>query len=644
MKIADLRTEYMRETLDESGVAADPYRQFERWFAEAVKSQLHEPNAMTLATIDPDGRPAARIVLLKIFDDRGFVFFTNYLSRKGRALAAKPAAALLFFWPDLERQVRIEGVAAPLEPPESAAYFAERPRSSQLGAWASPQSEPIAGRADLEARFAEAEARYADASRRRTLSAALGRLPPRPRHDRVLAGSRLAPARSHPLSTQPRARRRVGHRPAGAVSGDAGPNSRTLAALIPLGIANHAVLTGSRVIVALDALSMGASPFTVGVLSRSTRSCRCFSSVAAGRLVDRIGARRPMLIGSLAVGIAATLPVAFPGLPSLFVGAMLLGIGFMAFQLAAQNTTGEIGGPAARARNFSLLALGYSVSSFIGPLLAGFAIDHFGFRAAFAIFALIPLIPILGSRARTARPVGSACPGRGHAPRRDRGAAAPSHAAPVFAANALMSLGWDLHTIFVPIYGARIGLSASQIGGVLSSFAAATFVVRFFMPTIARQLREHQVLAAALLLCGRGVLRVSIPAERGRAVRAFVHARTRSRRRAAGGHVALAHARAARTHRRSRGRPDGARELDVVRGARRPRGDRRVRRHRAGVLGGRRLPCDGRPLRAAGGALAPARSYALRFNRSVKCLRNFATFGATTTAQYGWAGLRAKYS
>ena len=165
MKIADLRTEYMRETLDESDVAPDPYRQFEHWFAEAVKAQLHEPNAMTLATVDSRGRPAARIVLLKVFDPRGFVFFTNYESRKGRELAANPGAALLFFWPELERQVRIEGLATPIDSAESADYFSGRPRSSQLGAWASPQSEPIGGRAALEASFAEAQARFADASR-----------------------------------------------------------------------------------------------------------------------------------------------------------------------------------------------------------------------------------------------------------------------------------------------------------------------------------------------------------------------------------------------------------------------------------------------------------------------------------------------
>jgi MFS family permease len=284
------------------------------------------------------------------------------------------------------------------------------------------------------------------------------------------------------------------------VTGDVGPNSRTLAALIPLGIANHAVLTGSRVIVSLDALSRGASAFTVGVLISLYALLPMFLSVPAGRLVDRIGARRPMLFGSVGIGISAVLPVLFPGLPALFVSATLLGIGFMAFQLAAQNTTGEIGGPSARPRNFSLLALGYSVSSFAGPLLAGFAIDHFGFRAAFGVFALIPLIPIaVLARGRIAL---SGPHGARAAAHHGGVAALLRHRTlrRVFAANALLSLGWDLHTIFVPIYGAKIGLSASQIGGVLSSFAAATFVVRFFMPTIARKLREQQVLATAMLL------------------------------------------------------------------------------------------------------------------------------------------------
>jgi pyridoxamine 5'-phosphate oxidase len=160
LKIADLRTEYMREALDEARVAPAPLQQFERWFDEAVRASLPEPNAMTLATVGADGKPAARIVLLKGFDERGFVFFTNYASRKGGELAACPDAALLFFWAELERQVRIEGTVAKVSDAESAEYFASRPRPSQIGAWASPQSEPVANRPALEARYAVAEAQY----------------------------------------------------------------------------------------------------------------------------------------------------------------------------------------------------------------------------------------------------------------------------------------------------------------------------------------------------------------------------------------------------------------------------------------------------------------------------------------------------
>jgi len=154
----------MRATLDESSVAADPVRQFEQWFADAVNAQVPEPNAMTLATVGADGDPSARIVLLKGVDEHGFTFFTNYASRKGRELATRPRAALLFFWPELERQIRIEGSVSQVDAAESAAYFAGRPRMSQLGAWASPQSDPIAGRSFLEARFAELADRYRDAS------------------------------------------------------------------------------------------------------------------------------------------------------------------------------------------------------------------------------------------------------------------------------------------------------------------------------------------------------------------------------------------------------------------------------------------------------------------------------------------------
>jgi len=163
MNIADLRTVYRRATLDEADLAADPFVQFEAWLDQAIASEASEPTAMTLATVDADGRPSARIVLLKGYDasapkaqaaQRGFVWFTNYESRKGRALAAHAAAALCLFWPELERQVRIEGRVDKTSAAQSDAYFASRPLASRIGAWASPQSEVIPSREFLEQREA----------------------------------------------------------------------------------------------------------------------------------------------------------------------------------------------------------------------------------------------------------------------------------------------------------------------------------------------------------------------------------------------------------------------------------------------------------------------------------------------------------
>jgi pyridoxamine 5'-phosphate oxidase len=160
LDIKNMREEYSRERLDEASVDPDPIRQFSHWFEEAVKAQLPEPNAMTLATVSAEGRPSARVVLLKEADARGFVFFTNYESRKGREIAVNPRVALVFLWKELERQVRIEGEASRIDLEESTRYFDTRPRGSRIGALASPQSEVIAGREGLERRMAELEARY----------------------------------------------------------------------------------------------------------------------------------------------------------------------------------------------------------------------------------------------------------------------------------------------------------------------------------------------------------------------------------------------------------------------------------------------------------------------------------------------------
>jgi pyridoxamine 5'-phosphate oxidase len=159
---SDLRIDYGRGQLDEADVSADPVAQFARWFAEAQAANVPEPNAMTLATADASGAPSARIVLLKAFDARGFTFFTNYDSRKGRELEANPRAALCFFCQPLERQVRVEGTVEKVGRAESEAYFRSRPRQAQVGAWVSQQSAPLTSRAELERIEAELQARFGD--------------------------------------------------------------------------------------------------------------------------------------------------------------------------------------------------------------------------------------------------------------------------------------------------------------------------------------------------------------------------------------------------------------------------------------------------------------------------------------------------
>jgi pyridoxamine 5'-phosphate oxidase len=176
--VTHLRKDYALAELNEATVDANPIRQFSTWLGQALAAELPEPYAMTLATATPEGVPSARIVLLRLFDERGFVFYTNYDSRKGRELTANPHAALVFYWPELERQIRIEGRVGQLSAAESDAYFASRPRLSRLGALASNQSAVIPGRAVLEARMEELQTQYP------------GEDVPRPPH---WGGYRLAP-------------------------------------------------------------------------------------------------------------------------------------------------------------------------------------------------------------------------------------------------------------------------------------------------------------------------------------------------------------------------------------------------------------------------------------------------------------------
>ena len=178
MNIASLRQEYMRAGLSESDVDRDPMRQFERWFEDAVQADLPLINAMTLATVGAGATPSARIVLLKGIDGGGFVFYTNYASRKARELEASGKACLVFMWSALERQVRIDGAIERVSAPDSDAYYQSRPLGARLSAWASPQSERVASRAVLESALEDAKQRYGDT-------------PPRPPH---WGGYRVLPA------------------------------------------------------------------------------------------------------------------------------------------------------------------------------------------------------------------------------------------------------------------------------------------------------------------------------------------------------------------------------------------------------------------------------------------------------------------
>jgi pyridoxamine 5'-phosphate oxidase len=175
--LADLRKDYSRASLSEHETDADPVRQFAKWFDEAIKAEIPEPNAMSVATVGPGGRPSSRILLIKHFGADGFTWFTNYTSRKGAELAGNHYAALLFHWVELERQVRIEGRVERLPAADSDAYFQSRPLKSRLGAIASAQSQTISDRAALEARYIEAERQY-------------GEHPPRPEN---WGGYRLKP-------------------------------------------------------------------------------------------------------------------------------------------------------------------------------------------------------------------------------------------------------------------------------------------------------------------------------------------------------------------------------------------------------------------------------------------------------------------
>lgn len=262
----------------------------------------------------------------------------------------------------------------------------------------------------------------------------------------------------------------------------------------------HSAFNGTRLTISLNALSLGASPLVVGVMMSLFAALPMALGVWGGRLVDRIGLRVP-LIASIAGVVACTvLPAAVPGMPTLFVSAAGLGTAFMLFHIAVQHAVGAGSSVQSRKENFGWLALAFSVSNFIGPTVSGFAIDWAGHRATFGVlagFALVALVLVTARRREFS-----------HTPDKPRKAGSPNaldllrepELRRVFIMTGLLGSAWDLFVFAIPIYGTAIGLSASTIGLILSSFALATFIVRTVLPWLSRRMREWTTIAAALAI------------------------------------------------------------------------------------------------------------------------------------------------
>lgn len=260
--------------------------------------------------------------------------------------------------------------------------------------------------------------------------------------------------------------------------------------------------SGSRVALSLFAISLGASPFTVGVVVSLLALLPMMFSVAAGRLIDRTGVRKPMLVGAASVFIGITLIVIWPRLETLFAASCFIGSGWILFHIATNYVAAVSGRPEDRARNFSWLALGYSISSFLGPMVTGFSIDWVGHRGTFlllACVALATLIVLLAKRIEVPHhPVDADSAKKRHFADLLRSKSMRR----ILIVSGLLSMVWDLFSFVLPIHGSNIGLSASSIGLILGAFGLAVFVVRLALPLVIHRLNEWQMLIGAMILTG----------------------------------------------------------------------------------------------------------------------------------------------
>ena len=276
----------------------------------------------------------------------------------------------------------------------------------------------------------------------------------------------------------------------------------TLALAILLTVLTHVAFVGSRVTIALYGIHLGATPLTVGVLMSLYAFLPMLLAVYAGRQLDRIGPEKPMLYSSVGLVAAVALPGLWPSLAALHLAAMLIGTSFLFYHVALNNVIGQLGTPADRPVNFSWFALGFSISGFCGPLLAGFAIDGVGHRSTFLILAAFPTLATLVLYARRQLMPGAAGAQHGAGERRIGDLLREPRLRGAFIASAVLAMGWDLYTFVMPVYGSSIRLSASTIGVIMGTFAGATFLVRLAMPALSRHLREWPMVITAMSIAG----------------------------------------------------------------------------------------------------------------------------------------------
>ena len=280
-----------------------------------------------------------------------------------------------------------------------------------------------------------------------------------------------------------------------------------IAYFILLNALGHLCFVGSRMTTMLFALKLGASAFTVGTLVALFAVLPMFLSVTMGRLIDRLGPRRPVMIGLALLACGATLPFLLPSVGILYLSSPLLGISFMMLHIAMNSVFGAYGTPEERAVTFSWLALGFSISNSIGPLIAGYAIEAFGHPGAMLTLAALPVIALV-LLARRKRPL----PRPAHVARERHGGVMELLYVPALRhtliASGLLNMGWDTYSFLMPLYGSRIGLAPGTIGVIMSCFAVATFVVRAVLTQLVRNVRQWTLIATAMTVAGTAYLLV----------------------------------------------------------------------------------------------------------------------------------------